>query len=85
VVVDDVAPGTTVVGIPAKPVGHRPTEEAEKITLHHERIRNPLSQSIERLEARIEELEREMRRQPGPAHHEGDDPPATASDPEDRG
>lgn len=84
VVVDDVAPGTTVVGIPAKVVGQRTIKEAEKITLHHERIINPLSQSIERLESRIEELERELHRRNAAEHREETSPAASRSDPGDR-
>ena len=60
VVVGDVPPGTTVVGIPAKPVQRRSPEEAANITLHHERIADPVARSLEELGARIEALEAKL-------------------------
>jgi len=62
VVVSDVSEGTTVVGIPAKPVQHRSPEESAKITLHHERIADPVARSLEELGTRIDALERKLSR-----------------------
>ena len=63
VVVQDVPAGTTVVGIPARPVGAQPREEAEHITLHHERIADPTEQALNALDARLRALETALRRQ----------------------
>jgi serine O-acetyltransferase len=62
VVVTDVSPGTTVVGIPAKPVGRRPPSEAQRIDLHHEEISDPIARSVDLLERRIRSLEHELYR-----------------------
>jgi serine O-acetyltransferase len=57
VVVHDVQAGTTVVGIPAKEVRRRDPSEAERISLHHERISDPLARALSDIVARIERLE----------------------------
>lgn len=62
VVVSDVPPATTVVGIPAKPARKLAVDEAESIDLHHERIVDPTERAVERLEKRLVRLERELRR-----------------------
>ena len=67
-VIRDVAPGTTVVGIPAKEVGRRDPALAEKISLHHERISDPLTLALNDIVARLEELEKKD------APNSGEDP-----------
>lgn len=62
VVVNDVAPGATVVGIPARPVGRpMPPAEAEHITLHHEQIADPTERALQALDERLRALERQLR------------------------
>jgi serine O-acetyltransferase len=62
VVVNDVPPGTTVVGIPARAVGAPlPPEEAERITLHHEAIADPTERALRALDERIRRLEQQLR------------------------
>jgi serine O-acetyltransferase len=68
VVVADVAPNTTVVGIPARPVKPRPGEEEQQITLHHERIANPMDDALAAIEARLRAVEATLRRPPAPQH-----------------
>jgi serine O-acetyltransferase len=63
VVVADVLPGTTVVGIPARPVKAGPAEEERQITLHHERIANPMDDTLAALDARLRAVEQAMQRQ----------------------
>jgi serine O-acetyltransferase len=62
VVVSDVPPGTTVVGIPARPVKTGSSEEQRQITLHHERIANPLDDMLAALDARLSAVEEALRR-----------------------
>jgi serine O-acetyltransferase len=62
VVVQDVPAGVTVVGIPARPVGTQPREEAERITLHHERIADPAERALDALAARLHTVEEALRR-----------------------
>lgn len=57
VVVRDVPAGTTVVGIPAREVGRRDPAQGEAITLHHERIPDPVAQALAEISARLEKLE----------------------------
>lgn len=57
VVVREVPPGTTVVGIPAREAVRRDPKETERITLHHERIFDPLVQAMAELAQRVERLE----------------------------
>ncbi len=57
VVVQDVPAGTTVVGIPARPVGTRARAEAERITLHHEEIADPVERSLAALASRLQRIE----------------------------
>lgn len=57
VVIRDVAAGTTVVGIPAREVGRRDPAAGETITLHHERIPDPVAQALAEISHRLEKLE----------------------------
>ena len=57
VVVRDVPAGATVVGIPAREVQRRDPLEAEHITLHHERISDPVLVALTDISRRIEALE----------------------------
>jgi len=57
VVVQDVPAGTTVVGIPARPVGTHTRAEAERITLHHEEISDPVERSLAALASRLQRIE----------------------------
>ncbi|GAB4372798.1 MAG: serine O-acetyltransferase [Acidobacteriota bacterium] len=61
VVIADVPAGATVVGIPAREVRRRDPAEAERITLHHERISDPVAMALGDIVARLEALERERR------------------------
>jgi len=58
VVIADVPAGATVVGIPAREVRRRDPAEAERITLHHERISDPVAVALGDIVARLEALER---------------------------
>lgn len=59
VVIRDVKPGSTVVGIPAREVQRRDPAEAERISLHHERIHDPLVRVLNDVLDRVERLERD--------------------------
>jgi serine O-acetyltransferase len=59
VVVRDVPAGATVVGIPAREVQRRDPREAERISLHHERIDDPSTRVLNEVLDRLERLERE--------------------------
>lgn len=61
VVVTDVPPGTTVVGIPARPVKPRGEDAEQEITLHHERIADPVDHALEAIESRLGAVERALR------------------------
>ena len=56
VVVSDIPPFTTAVGIPAKPAGHH--EISTNVDLNHHLVPDPVKQVVERLEKRIAALER---------------------------
>ena len=56
VVVSDIPPFTTAVGIPAKPAGHHTISGG--VDLNHHLVPDPVKQALERLEKRIEMLER---------------------------
>ncbi len=58
VVLDDVEPNTTVVGIPAKPV-----EEVKKKTseLEHAELPDPVTRDLKEIHNRLNELEREIK------------------------
>ena len=63
VVVNDVPPNCTVVGIPGKIVirdGKRVEEEKSDAAQHRECLPDPITEECERLSARIDELERLM-------------------------
>lgn len=60
VVVRDVPPGATVVGTPAREAIRRDPAEGEAITLHHERIPDPVAQALAELGARIGRLEQQI-------------------------
>ncbi len=62
VVVTDVPAGTTVVGIPARPVKPRAGETEQQITLHHERIADPVDHVLAAIESRLGAVERTLRR-----------------------
>ena len=55
VVVSDIPPFTTAVGIPAKPAGHH--DISASVDLNHHLVPDPVKQVLERLEKRIEILE----------------------------
>ncbi len=57
VVVRDVPPGATVVGTPAREAIRRDPAAGETITLHHERIPDPVAQALVELNARVARLE----------------------------
>jgi serine O-acetyltransferase len=59
VVIRDVPPGATVVGIPAREVQRRDPRETSRISLHHERIHDPLARVLNDLIDRLERLEKE--------------------------
>lgn len=59
VVIRDVPPGATVVGIPAREVRRRDPHEGDQITLHHERISDPMLVALSDITHRLEQLERE--------------------------
>ncbi len=61
VVISDVPAGATVVGIPAREVRRRDPVEAERITLHHERISDPVAMALGDIVARLEALEARQR------------------------
>jgi serine O-acetyltransferase len=65
VVVSDVPPGATVVGIPARPVKTGNSEEQREITLHHERIANPMDEALLAIEERLTAVEEVLRRHSG--------------------
>lgn len=67
VVIRDVPPGATVVGIPAQEVRRRDPAEALRITLHHERISDPVALALSDIVARLESLERGNAQRPGAA------------------
>lgn len=63
VVVRDVPAGATVVGIPAKIVGAKAkssTEDVPKDSLPKEILPDPIKHSIDRLQKRVEELEKQL-------------------------
>lgn len=70
VVVGDVPPGVTVVGIPARPVAAHAPAEAERITLHHEEIADPDERALQALERRVRALEKALGDAVVPARHE---------------
>ncbi len=57
VVVRDVPAGATVVGTPAREAIRRDPAAGETITLHHERIPDPVAQALAELNARVARLE----------------------------
>lgn len=59
VVVRDVPAGATVVGIPAREVQRRDPSETERISLHHERISDPVARVLGDVLDRLERLEQE--------------------------
>jgi serine O-acetyltransferase len=61
VVVTDVPAGTTVVGIPARPVKPRREDADGEITLHHERIADPVDPALAAIESRLVAVERALR------------------------
>jgi len=61
VVVTDVPPGTTVVGIPARPVKPRGEDAEQQITLHHERIADPVDHALAAIESRLGAVEQTLR------------------------
>ncbi|HHH38675.1 MAG TPA: serine O-acetyltransferase [Sedimenticola sp.] len=64
VVIRDVEAGATVVGIPARQVQRRDPRAAETITLHHERIPDPVLEALAEMQHRIDALERESSTDP---------------------
>ncbi len=61
VVVDDVPPNSTVVGIPGKVAYGKPTETAPAITLEHGNMPDPTSEAIRCLLDMVHELQAEVR------------------------
>lgn len=61
VVIGDVPAGATFVGLPAREVRRRDPAEAETITLHHERISDPVAVALSDIVARLERLETDGR------------------------
>ncbi|MBI1976052.1 MAG: serine O-acetyltransferase [Candidatus Omnitrophica bacterium] len=59
VVVRDVPPNSTVVGIPGR-VSHRQGRRLSTITLDHSGLPDPLAQSLEQLQRHMEHLEEEL-------------------------
>lgn len=66
VVIRDVPPGATVVGIPAQEVRRRDPAEAERITLHHERISDPVALALSDIVSRLSALESPRPSPPAP-------------------
>jgi serine O-acetyltransferase len=61
VVVTDVPPNTTVVGIPGKVVYDKPTETIHKVDLEHGNLPDPTSEAIKCLLDMVHDLQREVR------------------------
>ncbi|NQU09024.1 MAG: serine O-acetyltransferase [Candidatus Abyssubacteria bacterium] len=61
VVVEDVTPNTTVVGIPGKVVYAKPQETAPTVNLEHGNLPDPTSEAIRCLLDMIHDLQREVR------------------------
>jgi len=59
VVLKDVKPYTTVVGIPAREAGKHIIKD-QHVDLNHEKIIDPINKSIKHLQKRIEELEKSL-------------------------
>lgn len=70
VVIDDVPPNSTVVGIPGRVVV-RAGERVEAIDLHHEDLPDPVVEMFRCLTRRIDKLERQLARDEGLAAEEG--------------
>ena len=62
VVIRDVPAGATVVGSPAREAVRRDPREGQTITLHHERIPDPLAAALADLERRVADLEKDRPR-----------------------
>jgi serine O-acetyltransferase len=58
VVIRDVPAGATVVGSPAREATRRDPREGQTITLHHERMPDPLAAALADLERRVADLEK---------------------------
>ena len=72
VVIDDVAPNSTVVGIPGRVVS-REGRRVETIDLHHEELPDPIVGMLRRMQHRIERLEMRLARsEAGLPHPEGE-------------
>lgn len=71
VVIDDVPPNSTVVGIPGRVVV-RAGERVETIDLHHEDLPDPVVEMFRCLTRRIDKLERQLARDEALAAEQGD-------------
>lgn len=78
VVIDDVPPNSTVVGIPGRVVV-RAGERVDTIDLHHEDLPDPVVEMFRCLTRRIDKLERQLARDEGLAAEEGRPPFAEAA------
>jgi serine O-acetyltransferase len=81
VVIDDVPPNCTVVGVPGRVVV-RSGERIEAIDLHHEDLPDPVVEMFSCLTRRVDRLERRLARDESLSTERGE-PPFSASDAED--
>lgn len=72
VVIDDVPPNSTAVGIPARVVV-RAGERVEAVDLHHEDLPDPVVEMFRQVSRRIERVERRLARDEGLAEESGTD------------
>lgn len=59
VVIKDVPPDSTVVGVPGRIVVHR-GEKVDPLDLHHERLPDPVQEMFHKLHRRIDELQKKI-------------------------
>lgn len=72
VVIDEVAPNSTVVGIPGRVVA-REGKRVDEVDLHHEELPDPIVGMLRRMQHRIERLEMRLARaEAGVPHPSGD-------------
>lgn len=72
VVIDNVPPNSTVVGIPGRVVV-RAGERLEAIDLHHEDLPDPVIEMFRQMSRRIDSVERRLERDEGISSERGDD------------
>jgi serine O-acetyltransferase len=61
VVIKNVPPATTVVGVPARSIVGKPNKEVSGVTLNHNKLPDPVIEVLHRLEKRIGELEKTIK------------------------